>query len=37
VNLLDQNLNQDPAVQRLLNGIRDLEVRPDGIRLRLRE
>jgi len=37
VNLLDQNLNQDPAVQRLLNGIRDLEVHPDGIRLRLRE
>jgi hypothetical protein len=37
LNLVDQNLRQDPAVQRFLSGIQDLEVRPDGIRLRLRE
>ena len=37
LNLVDQSLRQDPAVQRFLSGIRDLEVRPEGIRLRLRE
>lgn len=37
LNLVDQNLNQDPGVQRFLSGIQDLEVRPEGIRLRLRE
>lgn len=37
LNWVDQNLNQDPGVQRFLSGIQDLEVRPEGIRLRLRE
>ncbi len=37
LNLVDQNLNQDPGVQRFLSGIQDLEVRPEGIRVRLRE
>ena len=37
LNWVDQNLNQDPAMQRFLSGIQDLEVRPEGIRLRLRE
>jgi hypothetical protein len=37
LNWVDQNLNQDPGMQRFLSGIEDLEVRPEGIRLRLRE
>ncbi len=37
LNLVDQSLRQDPSVQRFLSGIRDLEVRPEGISLRLLE
>ncbi len=37
LNWVDQNLKQDPGVQRFLSGIQDLEVRPEGIRVRLRE
>lgn len=37
LNLIDPNFNQDPAVQRFLSGIQELEVRPEGIHLRLRE
>jgi hypothetical protein len=37
LNWVDQNLNQDPAVQRFLAGIQSLEVRPEGIRMRLKE
>lgn len=37
VNLIDSNLQRDPAVQGLLDGIRELEVHPGGARLKLRE
>lgn len=37
MNLLDSNLQRDPAVQGFLEGIRELEVRPGGIRVKLRE
>ncbi|MDZ4290032.1 MAG: hypothetical protein U0984_18850 [Prosthecobacter sp.] len=37
VNLVAENIERDPALQRFLAGIREFEVRPDGLRVRLNE
>jgi hypothetical protein len=37
VNLVAENLEQDPALQRFLAGIQEMEIRPEGLRILLSE
>ena len=37
VNLVAENLERDPALQRFLAGIQEMEIRPDGLRVLLNE
>jgi hypothetical protein len=37
VNLLAENVQKDPAMERFLAGVQEIEIRPEGLRVLLRE